>query len=39
MVKTINFCRHPRFAALFSAACLVGGCIIFAGALRVHQNL
>ncbi|CAK0752542.1 hypothetical protein CVIRNUC_002154 [Coccomyxa viridis] len=37
--RTERITRHPRFAALFSAACLIGGCIIFVGALRVHQDL
>jgi len=31
--------RKPRFAAWFSAACLVGGCIIFAGAIHVHTSV
>ncbi|CAL8462326.1 g1859 [Coccomyxa elongata] len=31
--------RHPSFAMWFSAACLLGGCLIFAGALHVHQDL
>lgn len=33
------FRRHPRFPLYFSAACLVGGCLLFAGALHVHQDL
>ena len=29
--------RSPRFPMYFSAACLLGGCIIFAGALHAHN--
>lgn len=32
-------CRHPQFPLWFSVACLLGGCVIFAGALHVHTDL
>ena len=31
--------RHPQFPLWFSVACLLGGCVIFAGALHAHQDL
>lgn len=34
-----SFARSPRFPLYFCAACLCGGCMIFAGALSVHQDL
>ena len=35
----LDMCRHPRFPMWFSVTCLLGGCLIFAGALHVHQDL
>ena len=32
-------CRNPRFPLYFSAASLLCGCVIFAGALRVHDDM
>ena len=32
-------CRSTRLPSLFISACLVGGCALFAGALRVHQDM
>ncbi|KAK9906446.1 hypothetical protein WJX75_001959 [Coccomyxa subellipsoidea] len=37
--RTERLIRHPSFAMWFSTACLIGGCLIFAGALHVHQDL
>jgi len=31
--------RSTRLPAIFIAACLVGGCALFAGAVHVHQDL
>eukprot|EP00884_Botryococcus_braunii_P006726 jgi/Botrbrau1/16054/Bobra.7_2s0028.1 len=31
--------RNPRFPMYFSAACLVGGCVLFLGAVRVHRDM
>ena len=37
--KRFLTCRKSSFPLIFSAACLVGGCIIFAGALHAHTAI
>ena len=36
---TDHFCRKSSFPLAFSAVCLVGGCVIFAGAVHAHKAI
>lgn len=35
----VRSARSTRLPSLFISACLVGGCALFAGAVRVHQDM
>ena len=39
MLNATHVHRHPKFPLYFCGACLLGGCVLFAGAIYVHQDL